>query len=87
MQGWQPKMKEKIMKKTKSKMIVSEMLVEYKFDYRKAKPNRFASNEQQFIVQIDKDVAAVFDSSEKVNSALRAIISIYPKSQKKKLTV
>lgn len=77
-------MKKKIMKKTKSKGIVSEMLAEYSFDYKKAKPNRFIDSEKQIIVKIDEDVAQVFDSAEKVNSVLRAIISTYPKSRKKK---
>ncbi|MBI1937772.1 MAG: hypothetical protein HYS25_06575 [Ignavibacteriales bacterium] len=75
------------MKKTKSSSIVAEMQTEYKFDYKKAKPNRFADLEKQIVVQIDKDVAEVFDSSEKVNSALRAIISAYPKSRKKRQKV
>lgn len=69
--------------KTKSDLVVSEMMVEYKFDYKKSKPNRFATEEQQIIVQIDEDVAKVFDSSEKVNSALRAIISAFPKKSRK----
>lgn len=77
-------MKKKNMKKTKTKGIVSEMLTEYNFDYKKAKPNRFTVSEKQIIVKIDDDVAQVFDSAEKVNSVLRAIISTYPKSRKKK---
>lgn len=70
--------------KTKSDSVVSEMMVEYKFDYKKSKPNRFATSEQQIVVQIDEDVAKVFDSSEKVNLALRALISAYPKKSRKK---
>lgn len=78
-------MKRKIMKKPKAKSdsVISEMMVEYKLDYKKSKPNRFAVTEQQIVVQIDEDVAKVFDSSAKVNSALRAIISAYPQKRKK----
>jgi len=63
--------------------VVQEMKTNYKLDYKRSKPNRFAVTEQQIVVQIDEDVAKVFDSSAKVNSALRAIISAYPQKSKK----
>ena len=49
---------------------------EYQFDYSRAKPNRFASRMKQPIVAVvlEPDVAAVFDSSAKVNARLRSII-------------
>ncbi len=59
---------------------VQEMASEYHFDYRKAKPNRFAvkMKNQPLIVMIEPDLAKVFSSAEKVNKALRALISAMP---------
>ena len=53
---------------------------EYRFDYSKAKPNRFASrvNKNQLVVALDSDVATVFTTPEAVNRALRALISAMP---------
>ncbi len=54
-----------------------ELLAEYHFDYKKAKPNRFAvRNETQLlkVVVLDEDVARVFTTPESVNKALRALI-------------
>jgi hypothetical protein len=50
---------------------------EYQFDYSQAKPNRFASRLKRPVVAvvIESDVAAVFDSSAKVNAQLRSAIS------------
>jgi hypothetical protein len=50
---------------------------EYQFDYSRAKRNRFASRMKEPVVAIvlDPDVAAVFDSSTKVNARLRSIIA------------
>ncbi len=50
---------------------------EYQFDYSKAKPNRFASRigQDQLMVVLDPDVAAVFKTTESVNQVLRAIIT------------
>jgi hypothetical protein len=50
---------------------------EYEFDYSRAKPNRFASRMKQPVIAVvlEPDVAAVFDSSAKVNMRLRAIIA------------
>ena len=58
-----------------------EMSAEYKFDYEKAKPNRFASRMQEapMVVVLDPDVAKIFTSGEEVNKALRALISAMPK--------
>ncbi|MGD0383315.1 MAG: hypothetical protein ABSA77_07345 [Thermoguttaceae bacterium] len=54
---------------------------EYKFDYSKARPNRFArrGSKAPLIVALDPDVAKVFGTSESVNQALRAIITALPK--------
>jgi hypothetical protein len=54
-----------------------ELLDEYQFDYRMAKPNRFAERSQTTIV-LDDDVAKVFTTSEAVNKALRALIQSMP---------
>lgn len=60
-----------------------EMASEYRFDYKKAKPNRFAARmkDEPLIVMIEPDVAKVFKSSEQVNKALRAIISAIPEKK------
>jgi len=56
---------------------VADMSAEYKFDYKKAKPNRFASRMKDgpLVVVLDPDVTEVFTSTEEVNKALRATIS------------
>ena len=57
-----------------------EMAPEYRFDYKKAKPNRFAERmkDEPLVVMIEPDVAKVFTSAEEVNKALRALISAIP---------
>ena len=59
---------------------VAEMSAEYKFDYKKAKLNRFASRmkDSPLVIVVDPDVAKVFTSAEQVNKALRALISAMP---------
>jgi hypothetical protein len=50
---------------------------EYDFNYAQAKPNRFAARMTQPVVAVvlESDVAAVFDSSAKVNAQLRSAIA------------
>ena len=57
-----------------------EMLSEYRFDYSKARPNRFASRIQKegVTVILDSDVSEVFTTSESVNTVLRALIETMP---------
>ena len=57
-----------------------DLLPEYNFDYSKARPNRFAAqlNETTITVTLESDVAKVFQTSEDVNKALRAILSAIP---------
>ena len=57
-----------------------DMLPEYRFDYSKAKPNRFAARLKQGsrAVILDPDVAAVFSTTESVNAVLRALIETMP---------
>ena len=57
---------------------VDDLLPEYEFDYRKAKPNHFALNEHQRVVILEPDVAEYFHDSEAVNRVLRAIIENLP---------
>jgi hypothetical protein len=54
-----------------------DIRTEYQFDYSQAKPNRFASlmNRPVVAVVLDSDVAAVFDSSAKVNAQMRSTMS------------
>jgi hypothetical protein len=67
------------MKKTprKQRRELDDVRAEYQFDYSQAKPNRFASRLKRPVVAVvlESDVAAVFDSSEKVNAQLRSTIS------------
>ncbi len=58
-----------------------DLLAEYRFDYRKAKPNRFAVSHETTklrVVVLDEDVAQVFTTPESVNKALRALIESMP---------
>ncbi len=63
----------------------AEMAKEYRFDYSKAKPNRFAARmkDAPLVAVIDPDVAKVFTTTEQVNTALRALISAMPEKKKK----
>lgn len=53
---------------------------EYRFDYRRARPNRFAEKVTQGAVAVvlEPDVAAVFRSSKAVNTLLRSVIAALP---------
>mgnify|MGYP001600495538 CR=1 FL=1 len=57
---------------------------EYRFDYRKARPNRFAGRFKSSTVAVilDPDVASVFRSSESVNALLRSVISALPERKR-----
>jgi hypothetical protein len=76
------------MKKTsarKKKQTKQEALrSEYRFDYGKSKPNRFASkiSEGAIAIVLEPDVAAVFKSSKTVNALLRSVISAMPQSKR-----
>jgi hypothetical protein len=70
------------MKKTGKSRVrastVSDLRPEYRFEYRKAKPNRFAGQaaEDRVVVVLERDVARVFPDSRSVNNALRALAEI-----------
>ena len=61
--------------------VSDEFLPEYRFDYSKARPNRFAARlAQTHMVALEADVAAVFTSAEAVNAVLRALIQTMPQT-------
>ena len=74
------------MKKTRTANLAPEpetdMLSEYRFDYSKARPNRFAPRLKRGsrAVVLDPDVAAVFSTPESVNAVLRALIETMPQT-------
>ncbi len=79
------------MKKTlvrKREQAKQELRSEYRFDYRKSKPNRFAAkmSEDAIAVVLEPDIAAIFKSSKTVNALLRSIVSAMPQSNRKKRT-
>jgi len=70
------------MKKTAKKRPArsDDLQSEYRFDYRKAKSNRFAANYKpgSRVVVLDADVAQVFTTRESVNAVLRALLKTMP---------
>jgi hypothetical protein len=62
-----------------------DMRPEYRFDYGKAQPNRFADPErrQRRAVVLDEDLAEVFTTSEAVNRALRALLDAVPSTARR----
>lgn len=56
---------------------------EYRFDYAKAQPNRFAGRAfaKSVVVLLAPDVAKVFKSAESVNDALRSILKSAPRKR------
>jgi hypothetical protein len=59
---------------------IDDLLPEYRFEYRKARPNRFATRFKagSRLVLLDPDVAQVFTSPESVNAVLRALLLTMP---------
>ena len=74
----------------KNTLIIDEdqddLRPEYRFDYTKARPNRFAESAQEGIsvVILEPDIAQIFTSSEVVNNVLRALIKTMPSVKKSK---
>ena len=58
---------------------------EYRLDYGKSKPNRFAemTSQGRTVVVLDPDIAEVFTTPESVNNVLRALIKVMPRRQRK----
>ena len=73
----------KISTSKKHQTLRDTMRKEYRFDYRRAKPNRFAEKMSKGVVTVvlEPDVAAVFKSSEAVNALLRSVIAALPESK------
>ena len=63
-----------------------EMRPEYRLDYGKARPNRFAGRvpANAVAVVLDPDVTSVFDSSDSVNALLRSVIKAMPDRGKRR---
>jgi hypothetical protein len=61
-------------------MKKDEMRAEYRFDYARARSNRFADRMKNGAVAVilDPDVDAVFGSSKAVNEFLRSVITMLP---------
>jgi hypothetical protein len=60
--------------------MADELRDEYEFDYRQAKPNRFAAAVKKGgrLVVLDPEVAAAFRESGAVNAVLRALLQTMP---------
>jgi hypothetical protein len=60
--------------------VNDELRDEYQFDYRQAKPNRFAAAVKKGgrLIVLDPEVAAAFRESEAVNAVLRALLKTMP---------
>lgn len=59
-----------------------ELRPEYRLDYARAKPNRFADDfdEGRVVVVLDEDLAEVFRSAEAVKAVLRALVETMPRT-------
>lgn len=70
----------KISARKKRETVRDEMRKEYRFDYRRAKPNRFREEMPEGVVAVvlEPDVAAIFKSSKAVNTVLRSVIAAMP---------
>lgn len=72
-------LRESLSDKQVAELMADDMLPEYEIDYSKARPNRFARRENvPTVVKLDADVAAVFQTAEAVNTALRALMQTMP---------
>lgn len=66
----------KTTKKPSARNVSMDLRSEYRFDYRKSRPNRFSSEMRDVVaVVLDPDVASFFRTSKKVNAVLRSVIS------------
>jgi hypothetical protein len=61
-----------------SRELDEDLRPEYRFDYRKAKPNRFAARalKAPLVVMLDPDVSKVFRTPDAVNDALRGLLEV-----------
>ncbi|MBM3321837.1 MAG: hypothetical protein FJY73_14330 [Candidatus Eisenbacteria bacterium] len=60
--------------------VSEDLRPEYRFDYSKARRNRFASRAAKgpLVVVLDDEIARVFPTAESVKAVLRAIVSAMP---------
>lgn len=77
-------MKKKSVVKSAARKL-PDMLPEYDFEHREAKPNRFAGriSMERVVVVLDPEVSRVFITPESVNTLLRALITAMPESPKR----
>jgi hypothetical protein len=70
----------KMSARKKHQTLRGTMRKEYRFDYSRAKPNRFREKMSEGVVTVvlEPDVAARFKSSEAVNALLRSVIAAMP---------
>jgi len=63
------------------------MRPEYCFDYRKARPNRFAGrvDQRRIVVVLDPDVSKVFTTPHSVNAMLRSLITAMPGAKRQQI--
>ena len=64
---------------------IEEWKMRAEYDFSNARPNKYAKKyaEGTNIVIIEPNLAEFFPDSESVNTALRALVSIFPKSKSK----
>lgn len=70
----------------KPKGRTDELQAEYRFDYRKARSNRFAARYKagSRVVVLDPDIAKAFTTPESVNAVLRALLDTMPRMVSRK---
>ncbi len=73
--------------KNSSKELKNDDEMRTEYDFSDSKPNKYAIilKQQEHIVKLEPDVFKVFDNSDKVNNALRALINAIPKKNNRKL--
>ncbi len=74
------------MKKASASSRDSQIRSEYRFDYTKSRPNRFAQrmSKNTVAVVLEPDVASVFKTSTSVNRTLRNALKAKKRASKKK---
>ena len=79
-------MSEKTTKRGRGRSAVGELAAEYRFDYSKSRPNRFAKGlpTGAAIVVLEPDVAKVFRNSKQVNAFLRSAIAATAKPRSRR---
>jgi hypothetical protein len=73
--------------KSSSNVPVTDDEMRPEYDFSDSKPNKYAAilKRQEHLVRLEPDVFQVFDSDEKVNTALRAFINAMPKKFERNL--